>query len=165
MNVATPATRKINTNIKIVSPFAINDSVEEVKVLEKKHVELVEEKKVEDFKAFCDALKQLSEECETENPNLSFSIKTAECIKLNDDFIVLEVNNSISEFELENNKQKIKSFVKEKTGMDNYFLKVRCKQKEKAVKIYTPEDTYAYFKKKTNAIDTLIKSFECDLQY
>jgi hypothetical protein len=84
---------------------------------------------------------------------------------LNDDFIVLEVNNSISEFELENNKQKIKSFVKEKTGMDNYFLKVRCKQKEKAVKIYTPEDTYAYFKKKTNAIDTLIKSFECDLQY
>lgn len=107
----------------------------------------------------------MSEEYETDFPNLAFSLKKAECIQLNDDFIVLEVTNKISEHELECNKQKIKAFVKEQTGMDNYFLQVRCKELKQQVKIYTPEDTLEYFRKKSEVINDLIKTFDCEFKY
>lgn len=107
----------------------------------------------------------MSEECENDYPNLSFAIKKAECIQLNDGFIVLEVTNSISEQELECNKQKIRTFVKEQTGMDDYFLQVRCKEMKQQVKIYTPEDTLEYFKKKSSVINDLIKTFNCEFKY
>lgn len=107
----------------------------------------------------------MADEYETDLPNLAFSLKKAECIQLNDDFIVLEVTNKISEHELECNKQKIKAFVKEQTGMDNYFLQVRCKELKQQVKIYTPEDTLEYFRKKSEVINDLIKTFDCEFKY
>ena len=160
---STPA--KANLNIKIVSPFAINKAIDKTKILEQRNIEQVEQKKIDDFNLFKATIEKMAEEYETDFPNLAFSLKKAECIQLNDDFIVLEVTNKISEHELECNKQKIKAFVKEQTGMDNYFLQVRCKELKQQVKIYTPEDTLEYFRKKSEVINDLIKTFDCEFKY
>lgn len=49
--------------------------------------------------------------------------------------------------------------------MDDYFLQVRCKEMKQQVKIYTPEDTLEYFKKKSSVINDLIKTFNCEFKY
>lgn len=157
--------QKPDINIKIVSPFAINKSIDATRTFSQKNDERIEQKKIDDFNLFKATLNKFSEECENDYPNLSFAIKKAECIQLNDEFIVLEVTNSISEQELECNKQKIRTFVKEQTGMDDYFLQVRCKEMKQQVKIYTPEDTLEYFKKKSSVINDLIKTFNCEFKY
>lgn len=49
--------------------------------------------------------------------------------------------------------------------MDDYFLQIRCKAQKQQVKIYTPEDTLEYFKKKSSVINDLIKTFNCEFKY
>lgn len=159
------APAKTDINIKIVSPFAINKAIDKTRILEQRNIEQIEQKKIDDFNLFKATIEKMAEEYETDFPNLAFSLKKAECIQLNDEFIVLEVTNKISEHELECNKQKIKAFVKEQTGMDDYFLQVRCKEMKQQVKIYTPEDTLEYFRKKSEVINDLLKTFDCDFKY
>ncbi len=98
-------------------------------------------------------------------PSLAFSLKSASVRLDNNEIVVLEVTNRVSESEIEHNKQKIVTFIKEKTGVDSVVMQVKCKEFKQKRKIYSPSETYQHFKAKRPAIEALFKAFDCEFEY
>lgn len=123
------------------------------------------EQKILNFNTFKRTLEDYADTVKEHNPDLAFSINSAVCRQGENDLIFLEVNNSSEEHTLNHGKQKILSFVKEKTGFDKVVLQVVCKQQETKPKLYRPDETYEYFKKKNPAIEKLVKVFDCEFEH
>ena len=117
------------------------------------------------FDIFKRTLAEYAEKIKEEDLNLAFSLNNAVCLQSEDGLILLEVGNKIAESEINHGKQKILSFVKQKTGFDKIALQVVCKQQEVKTKIYSPADTYKHFKEKRPEIETLVKAFDCEFEY
>lgn len=161
---SVPATQAKLTR-QVASPFSINRNAAVSDQVIKNQIEKEKQTRQLNFEAFDRCLRAFAETIESTSPDLAFSIKNAECRREEDESITLEVSNTLAEEQIAHNKQKILSFVKEKTGMDGLVLQVKCKEFEQKRVIYSPKETYEHFKAKHPAIETLVKSFDCEFKY
>lgn len=150
---------------QVASPFSINRNAAVSDQVIRSQIRKEEQARQLNFEAFERCLQAFAETIESMSPDLSFSIKNAVCHREEDESITLEVSNTLAEEQIAHNKQKILSFVKQKTGMDGVVLQVKCKEFEQKRVIYSPKETYEHLKAKHPAIETLVKIFDCEFKY
>ena len=94
--------------------------------LREKNNEIEKKKQNSNFETIRQSVLRFAESIKPTNPNLAFSLQSANCTRGYDNCIIFEVNNSLSEQDIERNKQKIMAFVKQDVGSDDFFIQVKC---------------------------------------
>lgn len=149
----------------MISPYSINKAVPLSDELREKNNEIEKKKQNSNFETIRQSILRFAESIKPTNPNLAFSLQSANCTRGYDNCIIFEVNNSLSEQDIERNKQKIMAFVKQDVGSDDFFIQVKCQLEQVETKVYTTADTYSYFVKKQKGVEKLKQVFDCDFEY
>lgn len=159
------SSEKVKASLGMISPYSINKAVPLSDELREKNIEIEKKKQSSNFEAIKQSVLRFAESIKETNPNLAFSLQSADCTRGYDNCIIFEVNNSLSEQDIERNKQKIMAFVRQETGSDDFFIQVKCHLEKVETKVYTTADTYSYFVKKQKGVEKLKQVFDCDFEY